>query len=425
MVVLLPKQAGGLGAGEPRVTRVAIIGAGPYGLSIAAHLRARGVRHRIFGRPLETWRQQMPVGMMLKSDGFASNLSAPDDEGTLGAYCASRGIPYHDTRIPVSLELFVAYATDFQERYVPDVEDRLVGLVEQDGDSFSITLDDGEVLSADFVVSATGVAYLARMPEQLAHLPSELATHSSAHHDLTGFRGRDVTVVGAGSSAIDLATLLHEAGATTHLVARTNQLRFSSPPGTGERSHWQRLRHPSSGMGPGLRSWLYQNMPGMYRYIPGNLRITIARRHLGPQAAWLMRERFERGVTVALGTTIERATAHEGRVELLLRSADGTRHEVTTDHVVAATGYWPDLDRLQYLGESVRGALRAHADMPVVSRTFETSVPGLYIVGPPALNSFGPLMRFMVGAEYVAPLVARRLDRHVRRIESVRAAALA
>jgi cation diffusion facilitator CzcD-associated flavoprotein CzcO len=425
MVVLLPKRAGGLGAGELRVTRVAIIGAGPYGLSIAAHLRAFGVSHRIFGRPLETWRRQMPAGMMLKSDGFASNLSAPDGDGTLAAYCASRGIPYHDTRVPVSLELFVAYATDFQERFVPNVDDRLARLVERVGESFTVTLDDGEVLSADFVVSATGVAYLARMPEQLAHLPPELATHSSAHHDLSGFEGRDVTVVGAGSSAIDVATLLHEAGAKTHLVARTDQLRFSSPPGPGERSHWQRLRHPSSGMGPGLRSWLYQNMPGMYRFIPGNLRVTIARRHLGPQAAWLMRDRFEQGVTVSLATTVERATADGGRVKLLLRAADGTRHEVTTDHVVAATGYWPDVDRLEYLSESVRGALRAHADMPVVSRTFETSVPGLYVVGPPALNSFGPLMRFMVGAEYVAPIVAGRLHRRVRRIESVRTAALA
>lgn len=61
------------------MTRVAIIGAGPYGLSIAAHLRAYGIPFRIFGAPLDSWRRHMPVGMMLKSDGFASSLSAPDD----------------------------------------------------------------------------------------------------------------------------------------------------------------------------------------------------------------------------------------------------------------------------------------------------------------------------------------------------------
>ncbi len=138
-----------------------------------------------------------------------------------------------------------------------------------------------------------------------------------------------------------------------------------------------------------------------------------------------MRERFETGVPVTLGAEIERATIQDGRVLLALRLGDGTHTEVMTDHVVAATGYWPDVDRLEFLSEPLRRSLRTHADMPVVSRSFESSVSGLYLVGPPALNSFGPLMRFMVGAEYVAPLVAQRLARRVRRTESVRAAALA
>lgn len=252
------------------MTRVAIIGAGPYGLSIAAHLRSLGVDYRIFGRTLDTWRRQMPAGMMLKSDGFASNLSAPAGEGTLAAYCASQGIPYHDTRVPVSLDLFVEYALDFQERFVPDVEDRRVIVVDRTGDGFSLSLDNGEVVSADFVVGATGITSCAHVPPKLADLPPDLVTHSSAHHDLAQFAGRDVTVVGAGASAIDIATLLHEAGANTRLIARRESLRFSSPPGPGPRSRWERLRHPSSGMGPGLRSWLFQNVPSLFRFLPGS-----------------------------------------------------------------------------------------------------------------------------------------------------------
>jgi cation diffusion facilitator CzcD-associated flavoprotein CzcO len=53
----------------------AIIGAGPYGLSIAAHFRSRGISFRVFGRPMDSWLRHMPKGMHLKSDGFASNLS--------------------------------------------------------------------------------------------------------------------------------------------------------------------------------------------------------------------------------------------------------------------------------------------------------------------------------------------------------------
>src|SRR4029079_16089991 len=145
--------------GSAQVKNVAIIGAGPYGLSIAAHLRSLGVDYRLFGRPLDTWKNHMPVGMMLKSDGFASNLSAPGTEGTLAAYCARNGHAYHDTRLPVSLDRFVEYALDFQQRFVPDVEDRRVSLVEPTGKSFALSLDDGEILRADLVVIATGITH--------------------------------------------------------------------------------------------------------------------------------------------------------------------------------------------------------------------------------------------------------------------------
>ena len=168
-----------------------------------------------------------------------------------------------------------------------------------------------------------------------------------------------------------------------------------------------------------------QKVPSLYRFLPGTMRLKLARRHLGPQAAWLMRERFEAGVDATLGARIERASVQDGHVQLRLRVRDGTHRDVTTDHVVAATGYWPDVDRLEFLSEPLRRSLRTHTDMPVVSRSFETSVSGLYLVGPPALNSFGPLMRFMVGAEYVAPLVARRLAQRAGRVEAVRATALA
>ncbi len=88
-----PGMQSGWARGRRAVTRVAIIGAGPYGLSIAAHLRSLGVDYRIFGRPLDTWRRQMPAGMMLKSDGFASNLSAPAGEGTLAVVLCGPGHP--------------------------------------------------------------------------------------------------------------------------------------------------------------------------------------------------------------------------------------------------------------------------------------------------------------------------------------------
>ncbi|HKT05776.1 MAG TPA: NAD(P)-binding domain-containing protein [Rugosimonospora sp.] len=401
------------------MTQVAIVGAGPYGLSIAAHLRSYGVPHRVFGTPLDTWRRHMPAGMMLKSDGFASSLCDPDGAGTLAAYCADRGIPYHRTDKPVSLDVFTDYALDFQRRFVPDLEDRQVVSLDRTGDGFSIRLDDGETLRADTVVGAIGISYFAHVPAELAHLPTELVSHSSTHHDLSGFAGRDVTVIGGGSSAVDVAVLLHEAGATASLIARGESVRFFSEPSPGPRSRWTRVRHPSSGLGPGWRSWACQNLPGLFRYLPGDARLAIVRRHLGPRSAWAMRARMDAGVAVSLGESVESASKEDGRVRLVLRSAGGGRREALTDHVIAATGYTVDLDRVDFLSAGLRAAIRSHVRMPVVSRSFESSVPGLYFVGPPAVDSFGPLMRFMVGAEYAAPLVARRIARRARRAATV------
>jgi thioredoxin reductase len=364
----------------------------------------------------------MPAGMMLKSDGFASSLSDPQGAGTLAAYCGERGIPYHRTDIPVGLDAFVDYALDFQQRFVPGVEDRQVVSLDK-GERFTLELDDGEILQADHVVAAVGITHFGQVPEELAHLPSDLVSHSSAHHDLSGFAGRDVTVVGGGSSAVDVAALLHEAGAVTSLIARGRSLRFFSPPTPGPRSRWQRVRHPSSGLGPGWRSWLCENVPNLFRFLPGDARLTIIRRHLGPKSAWLMKARLEAGVAVALGESIERADEEDGRVRLVLRDTHGARREVLTDHVVAATGYSPDIHRLDFLSNHLRASIRTHTRMPVLSGNFESSVAGLYFIGPPAVNSFGPLMRFMVGAEYVAPRIARHLAHRVRRSDPARATA--
>jgi len=396
--------------------KVAIIGAGPYGLSVAAHLRARGIQHRIYGKPMDTWLHHMPDGMALKSDGFASNLSAPNHEGTLAAYCRQHGIPYHDTDVRVPLEVFNAYALDFQRQFVPDVDGRQVRLLERVADGFSLTLDDCASEHADCVVVAVGITHFAHVPAELGALPTTMLSHSSEHHDLSDFAGREILVVGGGSSAVDLAVLAYEAGAATSLVARGSAIRFDSVPSAGPRSLWARIQRPSSGLGPGWRSWLCQRVPVLYRFLPGRARLAIVRRHLGPRSAWHMRGRLESGVEVTLGASVAEAREEGGRARVALTGADESRREIVTDHVIAATGYIPDIRRLTFLDDELRTSVRTYQQMPILSRNFESSVAGLYFVGLVAANTFGPLMRFMVGAEYAAPRVARRLERRMPRV---------
>lgn len=390
---------------------VAVVGAGPYGLSVAAHLAAQGVNFTVFGPPLKTWRDHMPRGMLLKSDGFASNLSAPAAGSSLGEYCAGKGLAYHPLAIPVPLQTFVDYGLDFQRRFVPALDPRTVVELDRGDGGYRVTLDDGAAVAARRVVVAVGITHFAHMPPVLAGLPAELVTHSSAHADVSRFRGQEVIVMGAGASAVDLAIHLAEVGAGVRLVTRRDQVRFGSEPGEEPRSHWSRLRHPSSGLGPGLRSRLYSDAPDLVRLLPATLRQEIVRRHLGPASPWRLRRRFETQVNLIAGREVVHAERRGDRMRLRLVSRSGEETDLDADHVIAATGYRPDLRRLTFMSQSLRQRLRSAANTPVLNQSFETSEPGLYFVGVAAANSFGPLMRFMYGVDFTARRVSRHLVR--------------
>lgn len=401
------------------MTRVAIIGAGPYGLSVAAHLRAAGVEYRIFGKPLDNWIRHMPVGMMLKSQPFASSLSGPSGSGTLDAYCAGHGIAYHPVDIPVSLELFTAYGLDFQRRFVPDLDQRQVVALDRKRGVYELTLDDGSVVSADLVVAAVGITYFGELPAVLQGLSADLVSHSWAHADLSVFSGKDVTVVGAGASAVDIATLLYEAGARPSLISRSGRPKFYPPAAPGPRSIWQRIAHPSAALGPSLRFWLYERRPSLFRYLPARLRLAVNSHALGPATPSTMQSRFEAGVEVFAGESIGGVTQEQDRLRLVLRGADGSTRETTTDHVIAATGYPPKLSSVGFISDGLRSTIRTYAQMPVLSSYFESSADGLFFVGLPALGSFGPLMRFVAGAGYAAPRLAGELARRAARLGPV------
>jgi thioredoxin reductase len=393
----------------------AIIGAGPYGLSLAAHFREQGIPFRIFGRPMDSWLAHMPKGMMLKSDGFASNISDPGGALTLEKFCAERGIQYAHTGIPVRLETFTEYGLAFQERMVPELEDKMVVKIERTQDGYLLQLEDGERFKVRDVVLAVGITHFEYVPETLAHLPAEFLSHSARHRDVEQFRGRSVVVVGGGSSALDWAALLHDAGANVQLVARQTALKFHGKPTGKQRSLWQRIQAPQTGLGPGWRSSFYANAPGTFHRLPESLRLEIVRRTLGPSGGWFVRDKVMDHVPLLLGHTLERAGVQDGKVYLQARAQDASVKEIQADHVIAATGYKVDLDRLTFLSSEIRSNLKAVEHTPVLSANYESSMPGLYFVGVSAANSFGPVMRFAFGADFAARTVTRSLVKSLSR----------
>jgi FAD-dependent urate hydroxylase len=392
-----------------KVCSVAIIGAGPYGLATAAHLRAAGVDARIFGSAMAFWKEQMPRGMLLRSAWDASHIGDPLHALSLNTYQAKLG---RSVGRPVPLERFIEYGLWFQQHVAPDLDTRHVARLETGSDGFTLHMEDGEPIHADRVVIATGLAMFTQRPEQFDGLPATLASHSSDHADLAKFEGQTVMVVGSGQSALESAALLHEIGANVEIVARAPQLtwirrRFDKPILGPIRP----LLYPPSDVGPPGINQLTRS-PAIFKSLPRTWQSRVAYRAIRPAGAGWLRSRVE-PVTLTMGQTIQSATPHETR--LLVTLDDGTQRVV--DHALLATGYRVDVRKYPFLDPRLAHALRMVSDnpgYPVLDRGFQTSVPGLHIVGAPAAESFGPLMRFVAGTGYAARAVTARIAGAVR-----------
>jgi thioredoxin reductase len=391
---------------------VAIIGAGPYGLSIAAHLRARDIEHRIIGDPMRFWLGHMPKGMLLKSDGFASTLYDPGGDFTLRHYCEERNVEYADLGIPVRIEDFCAYGLAFQRRFAPNLDNNKVTSVERTRTGFTLHLSDGESFTAQKVVIATGLSHFEHVPSQLAALSRYLLSHSCAHADLDRFKGRDVTVIGGGASATELATLLYEAGSNVRMVARQPSIELHTRM-PSSRTLARKIQRPISTIGPGWKSRFFTDLPLVFHRLPKSVQSRLVKGFLGPAGGWFLHGRLDR-VPLLAGYQIERAETSANRAILWLRSRNGDARRLETGHVIAATGYRADIRRLPFLSAGITSQLKLSHNVPELSAHFESSVPGLFFVGAAAVNSFGPVLRFACGAKFAAGRLSNYLARTSR-----------
>jgi FAD-dependent urate hydroxylase len=381
---------------------VVIVGAGPFGLSVAACLRARGIETLTLGGVMEFWQRHMPHGMKLRSPLRATHIAEPSGELTLARFAREQSVEISD---PIRIEDFIEYGKWFRRTFVPDVDSRRVDSIDLAGTGFAVRLEDDEELEASRVVVAAGIQPFPRCPMPLASLPAELVSHSVDHDDLRQFEGRRVVVVGGGQSAIESAALLHEGGAEVEVIARSAGIRWL---GEAQANGWVRrqivrIPAPPTGVGGRASGWIAA-APDVFRRMPARLQPTISYRCIRPAAAGWLRQRTA-GLRFTMRSSIVAAEAANGGVRLELD--DGS--ERTADHVLLGTGYQIDVGRYSFLRPELLARINVAQGYPRLGPGLESSVTGLHFVGAPAAMSFGPIMRFVVGSWYAAPAVARRI----------------
>jgi cation diffusion facilitator CzcD-associated flavoprotein CzcO len=386
-------------------TDVTIIGAGPYGLAAAAHLKSiKGLEVRVFGEPMGFWEKQMPSGMILRSAWTATHIASPDGRLSLEDYQNSTGELLskkgaHGKPDPVKIEGFIRYGQWYQSQVVPELDRRNVSEVRSAKNGFRITLADGESFSSRRVVIAAGIAAFAWKPPEFANVPGALASHASEHRDLKKFAGKNVLVVGSGQSALESAALIHEAGGNVEVVGRAESIAWLA----GRLSttlHWR--------LGAGVRKFLYAPTdvgpaglsqlcarPDLIKRLPRSLQDRIRKRAVRPAGArWLVSRLAT--VPIHLGRRISSVSEVGGKLRVVV--SDGTEHMV--DHALLGTGYRVDISKYPFLAPELIGAVERCGGYPVLRQGLETSISGLHILGSPAAWSLGPLMQFVSGTTY-------------------------
>jgi len=391
----------------PLTKQVVIIGAGPYGLSTAAHLKHAGVDPYVFGQPMSFWKNSMPGGMLLRSKNEASNIAAPQEHLSIFGYEKTIGRKIAD---PVPIEDFIAYGEWFQKQVVPNLDTRQVRNVSYDGTFFELTLDDGERMQAKSVVLALGIGFFSRRPEQFRDVPKELAAHSSELSSFSRFKGKRVAVIGRGQSALESAALLHESGAKVQILTRDPALIYR--PFAWRKHLFRRLTSgpllpfsykvfPPTDLGD-IRTARKMAHPELFRRQTPEVQEQLLKACAKPIGAYWLEPRLK-DVEVKTGVSVTRASING--TGLTLELSNGTSDRV--DFVVLATGYQIDISRYSILDRSLSQQIQKTPDgYPVLDTNLQTSVEGLYMAGVVGEKTLGPTLRFVTGTSNAGPRLA-------------------
>lgn len=383
---------------------VAVVGAGPFGLSVAAFLRH--AHRRVFGSPLETWRTVMPPGMILRSSWEDATIASPEEAGHLDRWIEAIGEEKPDR---VSLDSFLRYADWFRGEFVREHDPARVDSVTRPNGHYRLELSSGEEVLAENVVLAVGALPFAYAPPPLAEAIDGDRVRFVFGQHVDTMPGERLVIVGAGQSALETAASAVRDGAAVELITRSHVHWFADreperPRGPIGRRLYA-LAYPVVGFGPPPLN-RFALAPDLFSRLPRGLRNRINRRLLRAGGAPWLRDGVEGRVTVREGRTVVSISSVESGLRLVLD--DGSVTEA--DRVLLGTGFRFSVDRLGFLAPELRERIAVSHGWPAIDRNLRSvSEPGISFAGYPAEGMFGPIARFVRGTRLAGPRIAHAL----------------